>query len=196
MLPVTERPDRVCISRTLSTPPPHTRPSPYCAPVTLRQAPGSLPVTFSVRSTRLPVICMPPRLASTPTLAGVGAGRVWQTLWNCSLLRYSVPDTGRQEPASSPVTLTERPTSVPDTGRPATVWVRATLGGAPLMVIRAAPASAYCDPVMGRPAPDSEPVTRPERASSAPVTTMPLRSVAPTGTFSGRSVRPLVPQKA
>mmetsp|Transcript_119584 Transcript_119584/g.332560 ORF Transcript_119584/g.332560 Transcript_119584/m.332560 type:complete len:210 (-) Transcript_119584:20-649(-) len=93
----------------------------YSVPVTVRHDPASSPVTWAERPTSVPVTFCSRKVLLTATLAGPGAGRVPHTELNCSRLKYSVPVTLLQTPASLPVTLRLLSTGVPVTDRPDSV---------------------------------------------------------------------------
>ena len=95
----------------------------YSSPVTRRQLPGSSPVTRSLRPTLVPVMPVPRRVLKLSTLAAA------RPPTEGSLPRYWSPVSCRPEPASSPVTFSERPTITPETERPPWVWLWATLRG-------------------------------------------------------------------
>ena len=99
---------------------------------------------------------------------------------------YSVPVTDLQVPGSSPVTFSERPTSLPVTRLPWLVAVTRTLAGwegpgSLWQKVRKISAPMYSVPVISRQVAASLPVVLVERLAWVPVTTWPLRvSLTPT----------------
>src|SRR3569832_788178 len=103
----------------------------YSSPVTWRQLPGSLPVTRSLRPSRVPVTWPPRWVVVTPTLSGdafAPDGRCGEVL--------EVPVVARPAPASIQVIREGRSMLLPLTWRPLPVRVVVTLAGAGCGAVR------------------------------------------------------------
>src|SRR3569832_2313577 len=133
-------------------------------PVVARPAPASIPVIREGRSMLLPLTWRPLPVREVVTLAGAGCGAVPQNSLTWPAGRYSLPVPRLQLPASLPVTLVLGHTSVPDTGRPAAVYVSDTLLGLVTLPVShnslKLSAACYSVPVMSRQLLISSPVRR------------------------------------
>src|SRR3569832_2742939 len=144
----------------------------YSSPVTWRQLPGSLPVTRSLRPSRVPVTWPPRWVVVTPTLSGdafAPDGRCGEVL--------EVPVVARPAPASIPVIREGRSMLLPLTWRPLPVRVVVTLAGAGCGAVPQHsltwPAGRYSLHVTRVQLPASLPVTLVLRPTSVPVTGRP-----------------------
>ena len=106
-------------------------------------------------------------------------------------LKYWLPDTARDDPASLPVTCTLRPTSVPVTLWPSrldiTLTLRGCVGAVVWQIWLNCSEDRYCVPVTGRQAPASSPVMLLRAPTPVPVTVLPLAVVVISTLFGAVS---------